>query len=726
MTASELIAVQFRPAPTTLEALGAKQHLEATSSLMAGLAGLLDGQPGNAVSLEFAAEAGSMSTIITTPADWQAEVTHLLYAAYPAGELTQLDHRDQPKARAITMAALEFTPAEASLREPDFTIADPLAGLFEVLSSVPTSETLIVRLILAGTATKPTLTARAVNGLGDLLLTSTRQLVLGTAGEPDAENKEEPEPKTKTAPLRANLIFIAAAGTETAAEALIRRAAGSYHAHALPGTSKARYQILPAKHQGRPGAGYSLDPGTAFLLTSTEAAGLYHPPLNPRAWPRLAQQDAVQLPIPADLPQQGIIVGHGVHRDLRTPIHLAPADRLRHMYIIGQTGTGKSTLLQSAILQDIENGDGACFIDPHGEVIDWLLPRIPQHRARDIVLFDPSDPKALLGLNLLEWRSPDERDLLIQELIALFYKLFDPGHTGIIGPQFEHWLRSAALTVTEPTVRGTLLDIPRLFTDPSYQEAAVSRSHHPAVRDFWLGQMAKTSDFHKSEMLNYFTSKFGSFLGNAVMSEILSARTSAFDLRTLMDRRKILLVNLSKGRLGSLNAQLLGTLVVTKIQLAALSRADVAEDQRPPFYVYIDEFQNIVTDSFAAMLSEVRKYGVGLHLAHQYVDQLPENLKQAVLGNVGTLAAFRLGTTDARWLEPHFAPLTADDLTSLPTGQFHLRTLANGRPTAPFTVATSRRSTTAQPELAETIRGRVRQFVAATKNPAQASPVVSR
>jgi hypothetical protein len=198
--------------------------------------------------------------------------------------------------------------------------------------------------------------------------------------------------------------------------------------------------------------------------------------------------------------------------------------------------------------------------------------------------------------------------------------------------------------------------------------------------------MAATADFHKSEMLNYFTSKFGSFLGNSVMYQILSQRHSAFDLRTVMDRRKILLVNLSKGKLGSLNAQLLGTLIMTKIQMAAMSRADTPADQRPPFYVYIDEFQNVVTDSFAQMLSEIRKYGVGLHLAHQYVDQLPDNIKQAVAGNIGTLMAFRLGHTDATWLAPHFAPLTP---TTSPASQPTTTTCApSPRPAHhPFTVA---------------------------------------
>jgi hypothetical protein len=546
------------------------------------------------------------------------------------------------------------------------------------------------------------------------MLGALRDTVSGSHVEP--ETKEED--KTKSAPFKANLRIIALATSARTAEDHVKRAVAAFHGLTIPGQTKIRYQLASRINSFLETALLrQSDSKTSFHLTSAEAANLYHTPLQPKTLPALEATSSTRLPIPDNLSQDGLLVGFGAFRSARQPIRIAPQDRLRHTYLIGQTGTGKSTLFQSKILQDMEAGEGCAFIDPHGEVIDWLLPRIPAHRAGDVILFDPSDPEALLGLNLLEWRTPHERDLLIQELILLFYKLFDPNRTGLIGPQFEHWLRNAALTVTEPRVRGTLVDIPRLFTDKPFQQQLVARSDHWAVKDFWQNQMAQTADFHKSEMLNYFTSKFGSFLGNSVMHQILSARTSAFDMRTLMDRRKILLVNLSKGKLGSLNAQLLGTLIVTKLQMAAMSRADVAPEHRPPFYVYIDEFQNVVTDSFAQMLSEIRKYGVGLHLAHQYVDQLPDNIKQAIAGNVGTLMAFRLGHADAQWLAPHFAPLTAEDLTNIPPYHYHLRTLAGGQLTTPFTVVSPQVKATPQPALEQALRSRVRRFVAAQAQP---------
>jgi hypothetical protein len=711
-----MIFIRIKPSPEAVaEGAAAKKHFESTKSLLTALGGLLADKTRQTISLELASKDGAISYIIGTPDDWQREVTHHLYAALPGCELEVLDEWTVFNVPGeMAGATIQFTPPEGDLRSEEFAGNDPLQPLLEVLSAVPTTERLCVQLVLESASRKPSLAARALGSLSDAMTQAVRDTIAGTHIE--TEKQDEEEDKLKGAPFRANLRLIALAATERSAEELVRRAASAYHGLTLPGQTKIRYQMpsrleswlettIMRRHDAR----------TAFWLTATEAANLYHTPLRPRSVPQLDAIASTRLPIPDSLSTTGLLVGFGAYRSERKPVRIAAADRLRHTYLIGQTGTGKSTLFQSSILQDMEAGEGCAFIDPHGEVIDWLLPRIPKHRAQDVILFDPSDPEALLGLNLLEWRTPHERDLLIQELILLFYKLFDPNRTGIIGPQFEHWLRNAALTITEPNVRGTMVDIPRLFTDKAYSKAAVARSDHWAVKDFWNNQMAQTADFHKSEMLNYFTSKFGSFLGNSVMHQILSARTSAFDMRTLMDRRKILLVNLSKGKLGSLNAQLLGTLIVTKIQMAAMSRADVAPEHRPPFYVYIDEFQNVVTDSFAQMLSEIRKYGVGLHLAHQYVDQLPDNIKQAISGNVGTLMAFRLGHADAQWLAPHFAPLTPDDLSSVPPYHYHLRTLAGGQLTTPFTVASPQVRMEPQPALEQALRQRVRQFVAATR-----------
>jgi hypothetical protein len=691
----------------------AHSHFEATKSLMLAIGGLLAAMPDRTISLELVAKDSAISYVIAVDTMLVAELSHHLYAALPTASLDILSSWVTfDLTGEIAGATIAFDPPDGALRSTEFAGNDPLQPLLEVLSSVTPGQRLCIQLTLAASNEKSSLLLLALN----LTAESLTRLAVGRKEQPSGTD-EPSDSKTTDAPLRANLRVIALAPSRTDASSLVRRTIAAYHAITIPGKTTLRYEI-PARLDSwlKTALGRHMHKKSTFLLTPTEAANLYHTPLNVRGYPQIVALGSTHLPIPENLPTTGITIGRGAFRSTSPTIKLDPADRLRHTYLIGQTGTGKSTLFQSSVLQDMANGDGCCFIDPHGEVIDWLLPRIPPHRAKDVILFDPSDPDAILGLNLLEWRTPHERDLIIQELILLFYKLFDPDHTGIIGPQFEHWLRNAALTITEPAVRGTLVDIPRLFTDKEFARQTVAKSTHWAVKDFWNNQMAQTADFHKSEMLNYFTSKFGSFLGNTVMHEILSRPKSAFDMRTLMDNRKILLVNLSKGRLGSLNAQLLGALIVTKIQVAAMSRADTPSDQRPPFYVYIDEFQNVVTDSFASMLSEIRKYGVGLNLAHQYLDQLPDSVKQAVAGNIGTLMAFRLGRSDAQWLAGQFSPLTADDLTGIAPYHFHLRTLSHGQLVAPFTVKSPDIQTQSQPLVEHAIRTRVHNFASAHRS----------
>lgn len=375
----------------------------------------------------------------------------------------------------------------------------------------------------------------------------------------------------------------------------------------------------------------------------------------------------------------GINEYHGRTR----PITYAENDRLRHMYMIGKTGVGKTGVFQNMCLQDIQNGDGICFIDPHGDSIDWLIERIPAERLQDVILFDPSDAEYPFGLNLLEARDERERDFLVNECIQIFYKLFDPEKTGVIGPQFEHWLRNAALTVITGPEGGSILEIPRLFVDAEYEREKRAHLTDPLVIDFWTKQMAKTSAFHRSEMLNYFMSKFGPFLNNTLMRSIIGQRVSSFQFDQLMDARKILLVNLSKGKIGEINAHMLGLILMSRLQAAIMRRARESS-ARTPFYLYVDEFQNFATDTFASLLSESRKYGLGMHLANQYLTQLPENIRDAVFGNVGTLLAFEVGADDAKALAREFAPITESDFTGLARFSFYIKLMIDGKTSQPF------------------------------------------
>jgi hypothetical protein len=379
-----------------------------------------------------------------------------------------------------------------------------------------------------------------------------------------------------------------------------------------------------------------------------------------------------------------LTIGHNIYRGKTTPIRFQGPDRLRHMYMIGKTGVGKSTVFQNMALQDIQNQAGVCFIDPHGESIDWLLQRIPPNRLEDVILFDPSDTEFPLGLNLLEASEPREKDFLVSELIQIFYKLFDPEKTGIIGPQFEHWLRNAALTVMSGSDGGSLIEIPKLFVDKRFEASKRKTLQDPMVQEFWSKQMAQTADFHKSEMLNYFTSKFGSFLNNELMRNLIGQHKSSFNFDQILSGEKILLVNLSKGKIGELNAQMLGLILVSKLQAAVLKRAYLPESERTPFYLYVDEFHNVVTDTFASLLSESRKYGLGVHMTNQYFAQLPEKVQDSILGNVGTLLAFEIGVEDAEKLAKEFTPFTKDDFVNLERFNFYIKLMIDGKMSEAF------------------------------------------
>ncbi len=379
-----------------------------------------------------------------------------------------------------------------------------------------------------------------------------------------------------------------------------------------------------------------------------------------------------------------VTIGKNIYRGRETPIIFGGTGRLRHMYILGKTGVGKSTVFQNMCLQDILNSAGVCFIDPHGESIDWLLSRIPSNRLEDVVLFDPSDEQFPMGLNLLSGKDEQEKDFLVSECIQIFYKMFDPEHAGMIGPQFEHWLRNAALTVMAGPEGGSLIEIPKLFVDKRFELHKRKYLKDPIVLEFWTKQMAKTADFHRSEMLNYFSSKFGHFLNNAMMRNIIGQRTNSLDFDYIVEKEKILLINLSKGKIGEMNAQMLGLIIMSKLQAAIMKRARITELSRPPFYLYVDEFQNLVTDTFAALLSESRKYGLGMHLTNQYFTQLPEEVRDAILGNVGTMVAFATGVEDAEILAKEFSPFTKDDFINLEQYNFYIKLMVNGKTSEAF------------------------------------------
>lgn len=426
------------------------------------------------------------------------------------------------------------------------------------------------------------------------------------------------------------------------------------------------------------------------ILNSVELAGLFHfPDEKNTPTSQLERQASKQVDGPRNISEKGLMLGYNLFRGTKKRINLDPEDRRRHVYAVGQTGTGKSTLLKNMALQDMLNGEGFAFIDPHGDVAEELLSMVPKERTEDVIYFSPAEMDYPLGLNLFEFSDEDQKDFLIQETINMLYKLYDPQHQGIIGPRYESLFRNAALTIMADPAGGTFIDIPKLFNDNAYVQQKLKHVTDPTVRDFWLKEMPASQRSNEfGEVKSWFVSKFGAFLSNTMMRNIIGQTKSSFDIRDVMDNKKILLVNLSKGRTGELNSKLLGMIFVMKFQAAAMSRANIPEDQRVDFSLYVDEFQNYSTDSFATILSEARKFHLNLIVANQFTTQLTEEIRDAVFGNIGTVISFRVGTNDAEFLAKYFTPaFDSSDLQRVPNHNAIVRMLIGGVPSQPFSMA---------------------------------------
>ena len=445
---------------------------------------------------------------------------------------------------------------------------------------------------------------------------------------------------------------------------------------------------------------------TSSVLNSVELASIFHlPSQKDIPTSQVVRQATKQVDGPTELMSEGILIGVNEYRGVKKPIRLSTNDRRRHMYFIGQTGTGKSVLLENLAYQDMLAGRGFAFIDPHGDSVEKILGMVPRERVEDVIYFNPSDIERPVGLNLFEFETEDQKDFLIQEGIQMLYRLYDPGHTGIVGPRFEHWFRNAALTIMSDPSGSTFIDIPQVFNDQAFADYKLQFVRDQTVLDFWNKEMAQTTESSKSDVLGWFASKFGAFLSNEMMRNILGQTKSGFDISQIMNEGKILLVNLSKGKTGELNSMLLGMIFVMKFQVAAMARASIPEDQRKDFCLYVDEFQNFATDSFESILSEARKYRLNIIVANQFMTQLTDKIREAIIGNVGTMIAGRVGVTDAELLVKKFAPtFDAEDLAKLPNYQTISSVLINNIPSAPFSMNLIPPMGTSDPRLRDAIR----------------------
>lgn len=513
----------------------------------------------------------------------------------------------------------------------------------------------------------------------------------------DATAVEQFTRKLKSPFVSINIRIVASASTEGEADGILHDLESSFnqlengHGNAIKWEKISNNKLADLLER------FSLrtyDHNEEMILNLEELTTCIHFPASNvgRAAPQLKQSKAGTAPAPMDLATGGTLLGINRHRGVEQKIYITDEDRMRHLYVIGQTGTGKTAFLKNLINQDIKAGHGVCFIDPHGSDVMDILANIPANRLEDVVYFDPASTDRPMALNMLEYdvRSPEQKTFVVNEMFSIFQKLYG-GVPESMGPIFEQYFRNATgLVVEDPETGCTLLDVSRVMSNKAFRDLKISRCKNPVIVQFWREIAEKAGgEASLANIVPYITSKFDVFLANEIMRPIIAQEKSSFNMRDIMDKKKILLVNLSKGRLGDINSHLIGLILVGKILMAALSRVDSFGKDMPDFFLYLDEFQNITTDSIATILSEARKYRLSMTIAHQFIGQLDEKIKNAVFGNVGSMAVLRVGFEDAEFLEKQFAPVfTVNDLINLDNQNVYLKILSNGRTTKPFSIKT--------------------------------------
>lgn len=513
----------------------------------------------------------------------------------------------------------------------------------------------------------------------------------------DEQSIEQVKKKLETSIPSVIIRLVASAKTQARASAMLSDIESSFNQLFSTKGNRIRFERVTGKSMFNVAKQFTFreySSKQAIPMSVRELTTIMHFPTHSisSSTPQLRRARAAEAPAPIGLPTAGTLLGVNKFRGSEVRAYLTPEDRLRHLYIIGQTGTGKTAFMKNLIQQDIEDGSGVCFIDPHGSDIEDVLANIPDERIDDVIYFDPSNTERVMGLNMLEFdpRFPEQKTFVINELFSIFQKLYS-GTPESMGPAFEQYFRNAtALVLEDPSTGSTMLDISRVLVDAKYREVKLSRSRNPVVNQFWNEIATKAQgEASLQNIVPYITNKFDIFTANDIMRPIIAQQESSFRMRELMDTKKILLVNLSKGKLGDINANLLGMVLVGKILMAALSRVDALASDLPPFYLYIDEFQNITTNSISAILSEARKYKLSLNIAHQYIAQLDESIRNSVFGNVGSMAIFRTGSDDAEFLESQMRPVfEAQDIMNIENYHAYLRILARGTPQKPFSIKT--------------------------------------
>ncbi|KKP46098.1 MAG: hypothetical protein UR39_C0015G0003 [Candidatus Woesebacteria bacterium GW2011_GWA1_33_30] len=644
------------------------------------------------ISFEIVARAEDIKFYVWTPTNYKDLIEKSIHGAYPDAEIKEVQEinifTEDGKVcyKSLQLSKADFYPLKTFKDLP----TDILASLTSSLARMNKDEASAIQILISPAESE-------WQKIGSKFISETKKQESSSESAKysvSSKQLEAVENKISKAGFETSIRIVTTAPTKEAAKVHLDNIASAL------GQTAGEYNNLGSRKIYNKGGFmqdflYRYQPmfhvfkNHVTILNTEELATLFHFPNRQITTPHIHWLHSKTAPAPAEIPEDGLYIGKSVYRGVERKIAIGDDDRRRHVYIIGATGTGKTELLKSMIMQDINEGKGVCFMDPHGDAVEDILKLIPPERAEDVIYFRPSDTDRPMGLNLMEASTEDEKHFVASSIINMMYKLFDPYKTGIVGPRFEHAVRNAMLTIM--CEKGsTFVELMRALTDARYVQELLPKVTDPIIRRYWTDQIAQTSDFHKSEVLDYITSKFGRFVTNKMIRNIIGQSVSSFSFRDVMDNGKILLINLAKGELGEENSNFLGLILVPRILMAAMSRSDTPEEKRRDFYLYVDEFQNFATPDFAVILSEARKYKLNLTVANQFIGQMEEEVKNAVFGNVGTKISFRVGVTDANYLQHEFTPTFGeDDLLNVERFHAYVKTIVKNQPQTPFSLDTT-------------------------------------
>lgn len=665
-------------------------------------------KPEDIFSFEIVALQEKISFQVNCPRKIKDLVEKQIHGAYPQADIKEIDEVNifNEKGKVAFQALKLDKPTYLPLRTYKDLPTDGLSLITSAMSKMQFGEGAILQLVLEPASKK-------WQKKGKSYISNEKKREAdpdkATYGH-DPKEMEAISTKAEKPGFRIALRIVVSADNESIAESHLNNIKGAFSQFRSGYNNFTKVRFFP-KHLFMIDFLYRYMPlfkWSTPVLNTEELATIFHFPNKTVETHHIEKLNAKSAPAPNEIPNEGLYMGKSFYRGEERDVYMSLDDRRRHSYIVGKTGTGKSEYLKELILQDIEAGHGVCAIDPHGDFVEDILELMPPERAEDVIYFNPSDLERPMGMNIMEAETEDQMHFVAGSVINLMYKLYDPHRTGIIGPRFEHAIRNAMLTIMSRP-GATFVELVRVLTDAKLVEEYLPYVKDPMVKRYWTDQMAQTSDFHKSEVLDYIVSKFGRFVTNKTMRNIIGQPKSAFDFREAMDNKKIILCNLSKGILGEEDAKFLGLILVPKVLTAAMSRQNVPMDQRPDFFLYVDEFQNFATEDFAVILSEARKYRLNLIVANQYISQIDEEVKNAVFGNVGTMVSFRIGVTDANFLQHEFVPVfNESDLTNIEKYHVYIKTIVENEPVPPFSMSLEKnmdaQNARKNPKLAEMIK----------------------